>query len=74
MTLHLSKALSEPLETCLFALKLYFFFFFFTIAGNVVKILERVVWAFKLLFFNIKSHCSSLNWLVSKYCPHFFNL
>lgn len=29
MTLHLSKALSEPLETCLFALKLYYFFFFF---------------------------------------------
>lgn len=29
MTLHLSKALSEPLETCLFALKLYYFFFFY---------------------------------------------
>lgn len=45
---------------------------FFTIAGNMVKILERAVRAFKLFFLkNIKSHCSSLDWLIPKYCPLF---
>lgn len=38
----------------------------------MVKILERAVRAFKLFFLkNIKSHCSSLDWLIPKYRPLF---